>query len=132
MIHIYKRGIYRLVETKRHTKVLELDGTAYAWVEPVHIGEILVVTRRHHKTDCVLATGRYRLYEVKDEPDLTDLTHLELEVGRGQWQGYLLLTGLPDESKKRARIIPTTERITGSIRRRLLRLPVGFHRKAHK
>jgi hypothetical protein len=38
--------------------------------------------------------------------------HLELEVGEGYWQGYLLLSGLPNDDHKRARIIPTTETIT--------------------
>jgi hypothetical protein len=34
---------------------------------------------------------------------------LELSVGGGQWQGYLLLTGLPTAKKIRSRIEPTDE-----------------------
>jgi hypothetical protein len=51
---------------------------------------------------------------VKDEPKLSDNQHIELEVGLDAWQGYLLLTGLPDDDKKRTRIVPTGELITGN------------------
>lgn len=114
MINLLKSGSYKLIETKHHTKVLYLDGKTYAWVEPANIGEMLVASRNLHKTDCVLSTGRYYLYDVDDEPFLSDQIHLELEVGSKQWQGYLLLSGLPDLEKKRGRIIPTQEIITGN------------------
>jgi hypothetical protein len=114
MINLVRSGSYKLIETKKHTKVLHLDDDTFAWVEPVAIGEILVVARAVHTTDCVLSLGEYRLYVVDDEPDLVDITHLELEIGQGQWQGYLLLTGLPDKDKKRSRIIPCNEIITGN------------------
>jgi hypothetical protein len=111
MITLQRSGHYKLIETKHNTKVLYLDDEVYAWVEPATIGEILVVSHNLHKTDCVLSLGEYRLYDVQDEPKLSDHIHLELEVGAGQWQGYLLLTGLPDDRKRRARIIPTPELI---------------------
>jgi len=114
MILTIRSGFYKLVETKSNTKVLYLDNDVYAWVEPKTIGEILVTTHNIHKTDCVLAIGHYRLYKVDDEPKLSDQVHLELEVGRGSWQGYLLLSGLPNDVKKRVRIIPTHEVITGN------------------
>jgi len=114
MIRLRRKGLYRLVETKRHTKVLYLDNDIYAWVEPVHIGEILVISHKVHPTDCVLSLGDYCLYDVEDEPALSDLPHLELEVGKDSWQSYLLLTGLPDDHKKRGRIVPTKEYITGN------------------
>jgi len=60
----------------------------------------------------MLSLGQFRLYDVKDEPKLTDLIHLELFVGGGLWQGYLLPTGLPTDKDKRNRIIPTDELIT--------------------
>lgn len=112
MITLLKTGHYKLIETKHHTKVLYLDKASYAWVEPKNIGEILVVSHTMHKTDCVLSVGTYKLYHVDDEPNLTDLNHLELSLGDNQWQGYLLLTGLPDDHKKRSRIVPTTEIIS--------------------
>ncbi len=112
MITVIAKGDYRLIETKSQVKVLYLDGKAYAWVWAKDIGEILVTTHRPHKIDHVLAVGRYRLYEVEGEPKYADLPHLELHVGNGQWQGYLLLTGLPTDKKTRSRIIPTTELIS--------------------
>lgn len=106
-------GHYKLIETNHHIKVIYLDRDAYAWIEPKGIGEMLVRSRNPHKTDCILSIGQYRLYDVHDEAKLSDQIHLELETGQGHWQGYLLLSGLPNESKKRARIIPTPETITG-------------------
>lgn len=116
MITLRRSGMYKLIETKKHTKVLYLDNDIYAWVEPVHIGEILVVSHKVHKSDCVLSIGEYCLYDVTDEPYLSDQPHLELEVGKDMWQGYLLLSGLPDSHKKRGRIIPTQEIISGNPR----------------
>lgn len=114
MITLHKAGIYRLIETKHHTKILYLDDDTYAWAEPVNIGEILVTSHNIHKADCVLGTGVYHLYEAYEEPTLSDQQHLELEVGNNTWQGYLLPTGLPNDVKKRSRIIPTRELITGN------------------
>ena len=113
MIKRLQEGQYNLIETKGQTKILALDKKrVFAWVNAEDIGEILVTSHKRHKTDNILAIGRYRLYEVKDEPDLTDLQHLELYVGDKTWQGYLLTTGLPTDEKKRNRIIPTNETIT--------------------
>lgn len=113
MIKVIQEGKYLLIETKAQVKILTLDGKRnFAWVNIEGIGEILVTSHKGHKTDNILATGRYRLYDVKDEPDLTDLEHLELFVGDNTWQGYLLTSGLPTEKKKRNRIIPTSEIIT--------------------
>lgn len=112
MITLQKTGNHKLIETKKQTKILYLDDDVFAWVEPKEIGEILVISHKKHKTDCILSVGRYCIYDVNDEPDVSAHQHLELEVGRGVWQGYLLLTGLPDDEKKRARIIPTDQVIT--------------------
>lgn len=115
MIKITQQGIYTLLETKGHTRMLLFDEKkSYAWIHAGGIGEILVASHRSHQLDHILATGKYRMYEVKYEPDLTDVVHLELLVGVGVWQGYLLPTGLPTEEKKHNRIIPTKEIITKS------------------
>lgn len=117
MIKLIKHGAYRLIETKRHTKILYLDGAAFAWIEPKKIGEILVsAVHNLARADYTLSRGHYNLYSVEDEPGYFDLDHLELETGEDSWQGYLLLSGLPDLHKKRGRIIPTFERITGNAR----------------
>lgn len=113
MIKLIKKGTYQMVETKPgQTKILTLDNKAiYAWPNTT-VGEILVTSSKGHKIDCVLSVGEYRLYQVKDEPNLVDLTHLELQVGPKLWQGYLLPTGLPTKSNIRNRVIPTQETIS--------------------
>lgn len=115
MITLLQRGDYALMETARQTKVLTLDQKKnYAWVNASGIGEILVASTKKHRADHLLAVGKYRLYEVNDEAKLTDLIHLELLVGDGTWQGYVLPTGLPHTKDKRNRIIPTKELISKS------------------
>lgn len=114
MIRQIKQGSYRLIETKADTKIMFIDDDEFAWITAKGIGEILVISHKEHETDATLSEGDYKVYDVKDEPYLTDLMHLELEVGRGKWQGYLLPTGFPDDSKKRSRIIPTKQLITGT------------------
>ncbi len=118
MIKLITNGTYKLIETRRNTKILSVDENgerhAFAWLNAGNIGEILVTTNKFHRVDHLLAVGKYRLYKVADESRLTDLTHLELLVGNGIWQGYLLPMGMPNGAKKR-RIIPTKEIITKSI-----------------
>lgn len=114
MISLINSGEYRMIETKADTKVLELNGSTFAWVNAKGIGEILVTSHRQHKTDAILSVGKFKLYEVKDEPGIADLTHLELEAGKDLWQSYLLLTGLPTDTRIRTRIIPSRDYITGN------------------
>lgn len=113
MIKVIKTGSYKLIETKAQTKILILDSKdTFAWVNIKEIGEILVASHKMHKADAILASGNYRLYDVEKEAKLSDQLHIELSVGDGLWQGYLLPTGLPKGKKKRNRIIPTREVIT--------------------
>ena len=96
MIRLIQQGTYRILETVKHTQMLTFDEkTQYAWVQAGEIGGILVSSRKPQQIDYFLSVGKYRMYEIKDEPKLTDLIHLELFVGDGLWQGYLLPTGLP-------------------------------------
>jgi hypothetical protein len=109
MIRVIQRGIYRLIETKEQTKILILDDmNKYALIG----GAISLTTDDVCCEDCVIATGNYRVYEVNDEPNLSDKIHLELYIGLSAWQGYLLEEGLPTSKKKKAQIIPTKEMIT--------------------
>ncbi|HMS22985.1 MAG TPA: hypothetical protein PKA38_04470 [Candidatus Levybacteria bacterium] len=113
VIRLIKIGHYVLFETKTDTKILRMDETkSFAFIFAQEIGEILVSSKNTHKINCVLSRGNYRMYEVINEPNLTDLTHLELFVGEGHWQGYLLPNNMPGSKKKRTRIIPTKEVIT--------------------
>lgn len=112
MITVLQRGAYKLIETKDQTKILILDAeSSYAWINAAEIGEILVLAYKYEE-ECVLSTGNYRLYKVENEPGLTDQLHLELSIGLGKWQGYLLPTGFPTDTKNKSRIIPTSELIT--------------------
>ena len=115
MITLLRTGYYKLLETASQIKILYLDEDVYAWVNIENIGEILVTSHKHHVTDTQLSIGRFTLYEVDDETGIADLTHLELEVGEDIWQSYLLLSGLPNEKRKRVRIIPTKEVITTDV-----------------
>lgn len=112
MIKLIKKGKYSLVETRNDVKILKLDKKTFVWIFTKSIGEMLVTTHRPHKTDQKLAKGEYRLYDVEDDPNLVDQLHLELSVGEGDWQGYLLPTGFPKDSKTRSRIISTYELIS--------------------
>ena len=114
MIELLDEGQYKLLETKGEIKILKLGDATFAWVGLTGIGEILVASHKPHQTDTVLAIGHYKLYDVNDEPKLSDQRHLELSVGEGAWQGYLLPTGLPKGEKIRSRIIPTKEVISSS------------------
>ena len=114
MIRTVLRGSYKLVETKNRVKILTLDEDTYAWVNTEKMGELLVSSSKAHFADTILGVGKYRLYDVANEPKITDLYHLELLVGAGVWQGFLLPGGLPDLLHKRVRIIPTQELITQS------------------
>ncbi len=113
MIKLTQQGNYVLVSTKDHKTLLSLDGTHYLWSYAPKIGDLLTFSKHEHASDYVMARGNYRLYTVKNEATLVDLEHLELAVGRGKWQGYLLLTGLPTASKLRSRIVATEEIISG-------------------
>lgn len=115
MVTLLREGKYKLIETKGQVKILTIEKRVFAWIWVKGIGEILVTSHSPHATDHILATGRFRLYEVKDEPKLSDQQHLELVVGDRLWQGYLLPTGLPTDQHKRARIIPTREVISVPI-----------------
>lgn len=115
MITLMQKGKYTLIETRGQTKILILDKKVFAWVYAADIGEILVASHVSHAVDHIVSIGKYRMYKVEKEPHLSDQLHLELFVGEGHWQGYLLPTGLPTDAKKRTRIIPTQELITKSL-----------------
>jgi hypothetical protein len=124
MIRVIQQGKYKLIETARQTKIISFSTNSqtigFAWITAENIGEILVPIKKDYLIDHVLAIGKYRLYEVKNEKNLVDLEHLELQVGKHLWQGYLLPTGLPNRAKSCKRIIPTKEIITKTTARNYL------------
>jgi hypothetical protein len=115
MIRRIDAGQYLLIESQKKMKVLTLQARkTFAWINAGEFGEMLVCSHVDHSAEYILANGKYRLYEVKDEIEFTDLVHLELLVGNGKWQGYILPSGLPRRENMRSRIIPTKEIITKS------------------
>ncbi len=112
MIKTITKGNYKLVCAKDGERILYLKDQAYLWSHAKGIGELLAFSRRTREISHTIVEGNFRIYNVKREPELVDLKHLELSVGNGRWQGYLLLTGLPTSSKVRSRIVPTDEIIS--------------------
>ena len=111
MIKIITKGVYKLIITKDRKKILYLGNQSYQWIHIKSIGDLLLFSNHPHEAQYVLAQGEYLLYKVKKEPNYIDLQHLELSIGMGDLQGYLLLTGLPTIDKIRSRIIATHELI---------------------
>lgn len=112
MIKQTSQGHYRLLGMRGGGRILHLDGQGYHWNYARGIGEILTFCKHPHKEQYVLSQGGYKIYAVQNEPHLVDLQHLELSLGNGRWQGYLLLTDLPTRRKIRSRIVPTSEVIS--------------------
>ncbi|MDP2632734.1 MAG: hypothetical protein Q8P25_03350 [Candidatus Curtissbacteria bacterium] len=114
MVKKLKEGEYELFETDIRTRFIILDGQGkFIWSFAKNIGAVLIGSKKKHKPDKIIACGYFRAFEVEDEPGLTDSVHLELCVGQGKWQGYLLPKGLPENDGK-YRIIPTNEVISKS------------------
>ncbi|HEY1063901.1 MAG TPA: hypothetical protein VGE30_01235 [Candidatus Saccharimonadales bacterium] len=112
MITRTDKGIFKLTETKHGTKILYLNSKSYAWIFVPKIGSLLIYSTSPHKVRDVLSTGRFYIYDVDNEPHLSDQLHLELETGKEDWQGYLLPTGLPEPDNTTKLFIPTHEVIT--------------------
>ena len=117
MIRLVASGSYRLSEARDAARFITLnsygDECTYAW-EKVNGIQLRLTEGRPAETNCALAAGKYRIYEVSDEPDLTSQIHLELSIGEGIWQGYLLPEGFPTDRKAKT-VIPTEEIITRSF-----------------
>lgn len=112
MIKLIQQGRYKLVATKDRKYMLFLGRQGYHWAYAPAIGQLLTFSKHQHEQSYFICDGKYKLYDVENEPKLIDLQHLELETGKNRWQGYLLLTGLPTGRKIRSRIEPTEEVIS--------------------
>ena len=113
MLKIVDHGCYHLYESSEQDKILIMDKKrTYRWKKLHDSGEIISGSAKNSESDHLLAIGKYRLYTVKDETDLSDGDHLELFIGDGKWQGYLLPLGLPLNKKINYQILATDEIIT--------------------
>lgn len=95
--------------------MLRLDEKEYLWEYAKGIGDLLLFAKQEHPPLSILSKGTYKIYDVKNEPEYVDLQHLELSVGNNTWQGYLLLTGLPNARKIRSKFVPTNEIISVTL-----------------
>lgn len=115
MVRIIGSGTYKLTETKDNQKILSLGKyNNFQWVSTGCEGQIKYVKLDPKQICCLLSTGNYRIYEVKNELGLSNSKHIELHVGRGKWQGYLLPKGLPAKLQRKRVIVQTNEIITKS------------------
>lgn len=112
MIRVLNEGEYKLAVTPSHEKILFLDRRTYTWLFSRGKGQLLAHGTKNYKTDHLLAQGRYRLYDVVDEAELSGYKHLELCLGGYKWQGYILLKGLPTARHPKAMIFATKEIIS--------------------
>lgn len=113
MITVIKAGNYRFITTVDRLSVLSLDNKRNFFWEEQNEGIVLVYQSSEKKGHIVQA-GKYRLYTVRGEPRLTLGGHLELLVGKGKWESFLLPSGLPTDLIYRKTIIPTNECISRS------------------
>ena len=113
MIRVVTKGEYMLLKTcDDRTLLLLEENDPVMWIADSGCADLLEICDKAYSTKCVIVYGNYRLYEVKDESYLTGWEHLELTVGKGRWQGYLLPHGLPSGGKRRREIISTEELIS--------------------
>jgi hypothetical protein len=108
---VRKQGDYELFETARGHRVLALNGREwYAWITGQE-SPILVKSDSDHEKERTVATGRFYLIDVEDDPDFTDMPHLFLEE-RGEYRELILPNGLPTEDDHQKRLVETDETVS--------------------
>lgn len=102
MIKVVSKGDYTLYEDQQKRKILVLDGAKLLlWTG----NELQLVVDTSSVRKETLSLGKYRLYKVENESDLTNNYYLELYVGKKRWKGYLLPSNI---LKMRKPTIPIT------------------------
>lgn len=118
MIRLIQWGEYRLAIIAEGNTIIAIDNHVYS-LFPDHatlefydnqLPSLVVSALTLHR-------GNYRVFDVYDEPQLTETIHLELEDEDGYVKSYLLPRGLPHQNMRRARQIPTVQQITNSSRK---------------
>ena len=91
MIKVVSKGDYILYEDHNKRKILKLgDAKLLYWTD----SKIIQAMNNSANPKDTLSLGKYRLYKILDEPQLTNNYHLELYVGNKQWRGYLLSSNI--------------------------------------
>jgi hypothetical protein len=112
MITVLSTGTYQLYK-KDPLRILTLNGKKkFLWEKSRDATGQLRFWTPQDNIEELSASGAFRLYDVKKETDLTDGMHLELFVGEGDWEGYLLKDKLPNAKRKECDIVKTDECIT--------------------
>lgn len=114
MITVLKRGNYWQLTSRPPTLLFllewEEEGKLYVLADlEGNTGTLRFVSELQKS---ILFSGKYRLYETRDEKMLTDGLHLELLFKNGKWQGYLLPEGIPDSQQPKKAVVKTSELIT--------------------
>lgn len=113
MIKVRRKGFYHIVAEGGGDKYLVLDKKlSFRWMCQDRVEKLEFVNKAIDDKKAIITSGRYRLYDVRDESHLTNLHHFEMLTGKNMWQGYLLPEGLPEKNMKKKLIFPTKELIT--------------------
>lgn len=111
MIRLIQWGNYRLAMIAEGNAFISIDDDVYSLYPDYKTMES---SEADMDAALTLHHGDYKLYDVYDEPQLTETIHLELEDEDGYIKSYLLPQGLPVNSKRRVRQLTTTQQITHS------------------
>lgn len=119
MIRLIRWGEYRLAIIAEGSTIIAIDDDVYSVFPEQATLEIYdkLASYIPAASALTLHQGNYRVFDVYDEPQLTETIHLELEDEDGYVKSYLLPRGWPNESLRRVRQIPTAQQITNSSRK---------------
>ncbi len=84
MIKIVDRGEYSKTKIKDGKIILSIVNTDKSNTKTVYI------LNSPSDSEIFPPSGKYRIYQVQDELQLSNGSHIELLHARGKWQGYLL------------------------------------------
>ena len=99
MIKLIQTGQYQITQSDDNS-FIELDG-----------GNKFMLMKQ---VTCA-NTGEYKLYHVKDEPTLVDLSHLDISGENMSWQGFVI-PHIVNSSVPDSKIMPTQEVITNNAK----------------
>lgn len=118
MIRLIQWGRYRLAIIAEGNTIMSIDGRTYSLFSNSNTLELFDELAASIRAEAAITLhhGDYRMYDVYDELDLAETIHLELEDEDGYVKSYLLPHGLPEESRRQVRQLPTTQQITNESR----------------
>lgn len=114
MITVTGRGMYWLMNKPMLLMLDDGDGEKALYRFTLSQGHGLINFIAGNKFDFTkdAVSGRFRMYEIKNERSFKDGIYLELSGGVGKWNCYILPTGLPDQNILEKDILVAQECIT--------------------